>query len=364
MKKVVFNGLLLASTTKPVGIVRHTYELLIELDKIVKPEEIEILAPKCSLDTSVFRNIRFKEIGYYNVQSPNEKLKRAQDLIWKYIVFPCYCFLHRAYTINTGTTWKFYNFDAISIYDCTLELFYQGSDFRNEFGWSSKIIHNQSAKIKTCKFVLTDSESAKADICRVYHVPEDMIEVIPCGWQHFARIQEDQTILDRFELQDKEFFFSLGSRMPHKNIKWISCAAQKHPCYTFVVTGSRHGRKDTSYEGEIPNNMVFTGYLKDEEVKALMHHCKAFLHPSFYEGFGLPPLEAMSAGADCIVSNTGSLPEVYKNSVWYIDPYDYDNINLDEIMSSPKESNDIILNEYSWEKSAKKLLEIIQKRTK
>ena len=362
MKKIVFNGLFLVLTSKPVGIMRHTYEVLKELDKIVNPGEIEILAPKCSFDASVFTNIRFREIGYYSVNSNNEKFKRIQDLIWKYVVFPCYCFLHRAYSINLGTTWKYYNFDAISIYDCTLELFYQNSIYREELGWSRRIINNQKAKTQTCKFIFTDSKSARADICRIYHVPLEKVEVIPCGWQHFSNLQEDHSVLDQFHLKEGEYFLTLGSRMPHKNIKWISAAAQKHPQYSFVVSGSRQGRTDMRFEGEIPGNMIFTGYLKDEEVKTLMRYCKAFIQPSFYEGFGIPPLEAMSTGADCIVSNAGALPEIYKNSVWYIDPYDYENIDLDEIMSRPKESNDLILNEYSWQKSAKKMYDVLRKR--
>lgn len=108
------------------------------------------------------------------------------------------------------------------------------------------------------------------------------------------------------------------------------------PQYFFVVTGAKQVVTDTSFEGDIPENMVFTGYLSDEEIKALMRHCKASIQPSFYEGFGIPPMEAMSVGADCIVSNASSLPEVYKNSVWYIDPHDYDSIDLDKIMAQKK----------------------------
>ena len=161
-------------------------------------------------------------------------------------------------------------------------------------------------------------------------------------------------------LEGVDYFFSLGSRLPHKNIKWVTSAAKLHPQYKFVITGSS-GNRDLSFEGEIPENMIFTGYLKDEEIKSLMRHCKAFIQPSFYEGFGIPPMEAMSVGADCIVSTGGSLPEVYKDSVWYIDPYDYENIDLDEIMSRPKASNEFILDEYSWEKSARLLLDILRK---
>ena len=362
MRKIVFNGFDFASESKPAGIIRHTYEVLKELDKIVQVGTIMVLLPKCDFDISGFHNIRFVKTGIFNKDEQRYKIKWIQSIIWRFFIFPSYCILHRAYTINPSLTWRHYNFDAISIYDCTLDLFYQNSDYQHELSWGSRVIRNQKIKTATCKFILTDSESAKKDICKVYQVPDRKVEVIPCGWQHFADILEDTTIIERLGLIGKKYYFSLGSRMPHKNIKWVASAARKHPQYTFVVTGSRLSREETSFEGEIPGNMIFTGYLKDEEIKALMHHCRAFIQPSFNEGFGLPPMEARSVGADCIVSYAGSLPEVYQKSVWYIDPYDYENIDLDEIMSRPKESNDIILNRYSWEKSAKKLLEVLQKR--
>jgi glycosyltransferase involved in cell wall biosynthesis len=72
-------------------------------------------------------------------------------------------------------------------------------------------------------------------------------------------------------------------------------------------------------------------------------------------------MEAMSTGADCIVSNASSLPEVYGESVWYIDPYDYENMNLDEIMSGEKKSNQLVLDKYSWKDSAEKLKEVLFK---
>jgi glycosyltransferase involved in cell wall biosynthesis len=106
--------------------------------------------------------------------------------------------------------------------------------------------------------------------------------------------------------------------------------------------------------------VIFTGYLSDEEIKALMNHCKVFVQPSLCEGFGIPPMEAMSVGANCIVSNRASLPEVYLNSVWYIDPEDYDNINIDKIMQSSKNDNDVILNLYSWKKSALELFNYLK----
>ena len=351
MKKIVINGEYYASQEKPTGIARHMYEILREMDQFVQPGEVIILAPKCGFDPTQFKNIEFRMKGSFS--------SRAKQHFWKFVLFPAYCFLNNAVSVNLGLSWKFFNFDVMSIYDCTHELFPDIIVPATQ-KWYDNLRKNQMRNSQKCEVLLTDSMCAKSDIKKLYHIDSNRIKVVSCGWQHFERIVEEPQILEKLGLSDKQYFLSVGSRFPHKNIKWISYAAKKNPQYTFVVSGSRLGRKNTYFEGEIPDNMIFTGYLSDGEIKSLMRHCKAFIQPSLYEGFGIPPMEAMSVGADCIVSTGGSLPEVYKNSVWYINPYDYEHIDLDEIMSKPKESNELILNKYSWKKSAEKLYSILK----
>ena len=356
MKKIVFNGIPFCSD-ELYGIARHTYEVLRELDKIVEPDTIEILSPKCNFDPIEFKNIKFKKIGLYKNKSA--LIQRINIVFWKYIIFRFYCVFNKAISVNTTIAFKLYNFDVMSIYDCTPEIFYSNCNDDNKHKWT-KIINNQLKNTKKCKIILTDSESARADIAKYYNFDINRIKVVYCGWQHFTRFSEDDSVFDRFNISKGDYFFTLGSRMPHKNIKWISYAAKKHQNYKFVITGSKHNYVDMSFEGDKLENIIFTGYLKDEEIKALAKYCKAFILPSFYEGFGIPPLEAMSVGADCIVSNTSCLPEIYQNSVWYIDPNDYNSIDLDEIMSRPKESNDLVLNRFSWKNSASVLWDILK----
>lgn len=209
--------------------------------------------------------------------------------------------------------------------------------------------------------VFTDSNYAKGRILHHYELNPDKFVVVPCAWQHMLRIGQDDSILGRLDLEPGQFFFSLGSRFPYKNFRWVEAAARQNPQYRFVVTGNAMHWEDDGKDA--PANVTFTGYLSDGEVKALEAHCRAFLHPSREEGFGIPPMEAMSAGARCIVSKAASLPEVYGDSVWYIDSTDYDHIDLDEIMSySPKDSNEDVLLRYSWERSARIVLDAIEER--
>lgn len=107
--------------------------------------------------------------------------------------------------------------------------------------------------------------------------------------------------------------------------------------------------------------MKLLGYVSDEEAKTLMRDCKAFLFPSIYEGFGIPPLEAMSAGCKrIIVSDTEVMHEIFGDSVEYINSTSRDyNIDIDlKVLEKDKKN---VLKSYSWEMSAKYLYSLIER---
>ena len=359
MKKIVIVewGL---SAKELFGIQRNTLEILRCLDELVEPGQVELLIPVREEDNYNFKNIKVIKTGVA-IKHLGPIGYRMERYIYKNIYTKKFAKNKDVISVDLLLQFPLYGCDVISIYDCIPELFPEHYTTHQRKRQRGKILKHQKMAVNKAKIILTDSHDAKDDIIKFYNVPADKIEVIPCGWQHFDRFNEDEQILEKLELKDSEYFFSLGSRLPHKNIKWVSYAAKENPQYKFVISGSNRTNMDFGFEGEKLPNMIFAGYLSDAEVKALMRHCKAFIQPSLYEGFGIPPMEAMSVGANCIVSDRASLPEVYKNSVWYINPDDYEHVDLNEIMSRPKESNELILNEYSWEKSARKLLEILER---
>ena len=101
------------------------------------------------------------------------------------------------------------------------------------------------------------------------------------------------------------------------------------------------------------------GYLSDGEVKAILSECKAFIFPSYFEGFGLPPLEALSCGAQIIISNSTCLPEIYGKSAHYINP-DEPNVDLERLLEEPVANSQEILHSLTIEKSAKQLYKVIK----
>jgi len=90
-----------------------------------------------------------------------------------------------------------------------------------------------------------------------------------------------------------------------------------------------------------------------------MSQCKAFILPSYYEGFGLTPLEALSSGAQIIIAKAASLPEIYGNTAHYIDPFNT-NVDLDALLCEPVEKPDAVLAKYSYDASALKVYTLIK----
>ena len=114
---------------------------------------------------------------------------------------------------------------------------------------------------------------------------------------------------------------------------------------------------------ECPDNMRLLGYVSDEEAKTLMRDCRAFLFPSFCEGFGMPPLEALSAGARAIVvSDIPVMHELFENGAYYINPTD-SQIDLAAINQISDQTRKFVLDKYSWSKTARIVYQQIQRLT-
>jgi glycosyltransferase involved in cell wall biosynthesis len=159
---------------------------------------------------------------------------------------------------------------------------------------------------------------------------------------------------------EKSYYFSLGSLSKRKNIKWIVDYAVKHPKDTFALSGTAlPTTQDTALLKDAPRNIMLLGYLDDAKVKALIKKCKAFLQPSYFEGFGLTALEALSCGAEIIIANAASLPEIFGSSAHYIDPFNTD-INLDSLLKEKTSAPEETLKKYSFDTSAVKVYNLIQ----
>lgn len=355
MKKCVFAGDWVLE--KMVGVQRYAYQILLVLDRWIQEGkidfEVELLVPGNGTWSPNFSRIRVVKKGYIR----NKKEKH----LWQQVIFPIYVKTTRGIGIDLTAALPVFGCSIYAIHDCIQEAFPENftdhSLFRQMVIAKRKII----TRNKKCRIV-TLTHDSKREVQKYYHVPDNRIDIVTCGWEHMKTTVEDDSILNKLELNDGcEFFFSLGSKYKHKNFQWVLSAAKNNPKYKFVITGTNvFSNNENELKMVIPENVIFTGYITNEEIKSLMIHCKALIQPSLYEGFGLPPLEAMSVGAKVIVSNASCLPEIYKNAAYYIDPHNSD-CDLDSLMNEKIESAKPILEEYSWEKAAHQLIGVINK---
>lgn len=348
MKKVIINGGTLVAG-EVYGVQRNALELLKELDHIAEKGSIQILVPANGVRQLEFDHIEVKTAS----ESGDGFLSKFR---WNHLIFPRYVKRQNAVGVDMTLSLPLWGCEAVFICDCITEHYPQNAvTVKEKLGRRFYMIR-AGRSVSHCKEIFTISDFSKRDIMETYHCNGGKISVIPCAWQHFLRIEEDAAIIEKLGLGKKPFFFSLGSRYYHKNFKWIAEAAKQNPQYDFVVAGTRKlNTSDRELENSGLANLIFTGYIKDEEIKALMKACRAFIQPSLYEGFGIPPMEAMSVGTSCIIADAASLPEIYEDSAWYIDPLKYDDIDMDKIMEKQTGSLSWVLDRYSWEHSAQML---------
>ena len=188
--------------------------------------------------------------------------------------------------------------------------------------------------------ILSLSEHTRSDIMETYGIESDRIKAIPIAApDHFCRV------VDKRELQrvrhtygiDRDYILSVGSIQPRRNLARLvkayaslrgECSADKLP--KLVLVGKCAWLYDetlrTLDELGVKDSVILTGYVPEADLPALYSSALCFVYPSYFEGFGLPPLEAMKCGAPVIVGNRTSLPEVVGDAGLTVDPFDVDAI--------------------------------------
>ena len=154
------------------------------------------------------------------------------------------------------------------------------------------------------------------------------------------------------------YFFAIGNIKPHKNFQWIVKEARHNPGELFVVAGQIPSYLSSKLEEGL-TNVIFLGHISDSYMKFLMKHAKALLYPSLIEGFGIPPLEALSMDTPAIVSDIPVMHEIFGKTVAYIDPNRiYKGLNRLAVKAK-RDDRERVLRRYSWEKTAKKWFQLI-----
>ncbi|MCM1231779.1 MAG: glycosyltransferase [Ruminococcus flavefaciens] len=355
MKTIMINGLSILGEKEPHGPQRFGRELILALDSIVLSGEYELIFP--NMELSGLENTNLQNIKIVKIPYNCNKYK------WRFrfdkFACPKYIKAHNGIGADLVLTYPWFQTDAVFIHDSIAKEHPEESITKKDHVNRIKFLFFEKHCLKHSKILFTVSNYSREKIMNVYkkHVRE--IHVVGNAWQHILRIREDCSIISKLSLTEKSYYFSAGVGQKRKNFKWIIEAAKQNPEDIFVIAGSNVAHLLKS-ETVIPKNILPTGFISDAEYKALLLHCTAYIQPSFEEGFGIPPLEALGVGTEIIISNIPVFKEIYENSAHYIEPLEYTNINMKEIMASPVTSAQTVLEKYSWEQSAKKFDDIMK----
>ena len=233
--------------------------------------------------------------------------------------------------------------------------------------------------MKRADIIVTDSEFSKTEIIKYFPQYQDKIRVVPCGvdlnkFHPCTDTDKIERVKRDFETGE-EYFLYLGTIEPRKNLERLIEAYAEFVKNTdnppnLVLAGGKGWLYDNIYAKAeklgIEKKVIFTKYIPSEDINALMCGAVAFVFPSIYEGFGMPPLEAMACGVPVLTSGEASLPEVTGDSAVIVDAYSvksiaeglgriYSDRNLRERLSREGSER---AEKFTWEKSAEILYKV------
>lgn len=225
---------------------------------------------------------------------------------------------------------------------------------------------------KHCRHLITVSESTRSDLLKVFPHIDRLAERTSVVYEAATvSMKENQAIFQKFHL-DKPYFLYLGELRPHKNVARVIQAFAKFKDTTLtdarlIIAGKPHKSFIMPEEGR-RSDVVFTGYVSDDDTCTLYSNALAYCLPSLYEGFGLPILEAMKCGCPVITSDFSSTSEVAGEAGLLVNPLSVDDIAaaMKRIYTDKSFRTSLIEKgyererEFSWEKAASETLKIYQ----
>ena len=301
MNPIVINGTVLCDNI--TGIPRYVYENVVRLDKLIEGTGLDV-------------RIAYRDDGrpIHLPELKNIRLVPLKSIPYFYnlAVLPAYLRRTHAFYVGLASDMLLTHRSVVVLHDIRpLVMDTDKGFFRFKF-W----VHCLSTKWFAQR-VFTVSDNQRHLISEKLGIPLDKIGITYNGWEHMKNVTPDESIFDKMPgVKKGEYFYALGSLAKHKNFKWIREVARK-----------------------------------------------LFLHPAVFEGFGIPPLEALALGAPVALANATCLPELYSDTARYFDPYDYD-VDLDALAAQPVAAPDEVLKKYSWDKTAEFWLHEMEKYAK
>lgn len=229
---------------------------------------------------------------------------------------------------------------------------------------------------KKASGIIVPSENTKRDLMKIINVPREKITVVPlAAGEEFSKAPSDDEIKDlkiKYNLPD-EYILAVSGLQPRKNLSILLDAmpeiTKEHPQLKLVIVGGKGWKSKSAQEKieKLKANVLAIGHCEPHELPVFYHLAKMLVYPSLYEGFGLPPLEALTSGCPVICANNTSLPEVVGDAALTFDATNKEalvksinNLLNDEILRKKLiEKGKIQAEKFSWQKTAKSTLGVI-----
>ena len=222
--------------------------------------------------------------------------------------------------------------------------------------------------------IITDSGYVKLEVIDMLGIPAEMIRPIPLGVDHglFKTYSREAQEICRRELGlPEKFILFVGTREPRKNLvrlvqAYAELQGRVQKEFGLVLVGPRGWGESLAFGEKLGNRVMLLDYLDPERLALAYNLASALAYPSLYEGFGLPPLEAMACGCPVIASRVASLPEVCADAAYYIDPNDTQSIahGINNVLSDNELHRSLVekgferAKLFTWEKTAEETLAV------
>jgi glycosyltransferase involved in cell wall biosynthesis len=277
---------------------------------------------------------------------------------------------------------------VITFHDLSFEHYPEFFSWRKR-AWQ-KFLMNTRQEAREADKIIAVSQSTRDDLVNLYGIKPEKIKVIYSGVGREFQSQKPKaksqnhksklkSIKIKYNLPEK-FILYFGTIEPRKNLIGLIRAFEllntkyerRNTKYKLVIAGAKgwlyqdilKAAKESKYSQDI----IFTGFIEEQDKPALYNLAELFVYPSFFEGFGFPPLEAMAGGVPTIVSHTSSLPEVVGDAAIMIDPYNIDELAWAiEMVLQDKDLRQRLerrgieqARKFSWQRCAEETLEILK----
>jgi glycosyltransferase involved in cell wall biosynthesis len=327
MQRIVVNGRFFSQ--QRTGVQRYGVETLRALDRLLtqRPQYLQrtawqLAVPHDAGDLPLLENFEIRVLQF------------LRGHLWEQISLAA--FARDAFVINANYSAPlFKRAQVITVHDASVRAHPQ------TFSRGYRLVNNllMSVLAPRVNTVMTVSRFSADELRIHFGLTRSDVIVGHSGWEHVvdALPPDEDDVLRRHGLVRGEYLLAVGSLKANKNFGLIPRAlrllgtAQRWPV---AVAGSLQSRVYQSVEAPSEGAMRLLGFVPDEELNVLYRHAAWFIFPSVYEGFGLPPLEAMANGCPVLAARAASIPEIYGDAVLYFDPHDAESLaaRLREVM--------------------------------